>query len=75
MQKIVSLSVTEAEINAGVACAQEMIYVRRIIESMGLAVELPMQLKIDNKGAVDHSNNYTMGGRTKHMQTKQLFLR
>lgn len=75
MQRIVALSVTEAEINAGVTCAQEMIYAKRIIESIGLKVKLPMILEIDNKGAVDHSNNFTVGGRTKHMETKQLFLR
>merc|ERR1712137_404097 len=61
--------------NAGVTCAQEMIYAKRIIESIGLKVKLPMILEIDNKGAVDHSNNFTVGGRTKHMETKQLFLR
>ena len=34
-----------------------------------------MILEIDNKGAVDHANNYSAGGRTKHFHTRQLFLR
>ena len=75
MQKIVALSVTEAEINAGVACAQEMIFAMRILLSIGLKVELPMTLEMDNKGAVDHCNNHSVGGRTKHMEVKQLYLR
>eukprot|EP00957_Ditylum_brightwellii_P089316 6800481-Ditylum_brightwellii.AAC.1 len=36
MQKIVSLSVTEAETVAGVQCAQDMLCVKRLLESMGL---------------------------------------
>ena len=41
-QKFVSLSVTEAESAAGVMVAQDMLYVYRLLESIGLAVELPM---------------------------------
>ena len=36
MQKVVALSVTEAETIAGVQCAQDMIYVKRVLEGMGL---------------------------------------
>eukprot|EP00957_Ditylum_brightwellii_P167526 12752708-Ditylum_brightwellii.AAC.1 len=35
MQKIVSLSVTKAETVDGVQCAQDMLYVKRLLESMG----------------------------------------
>ena len=42
---------------------------------MKLKVKLPMILEVDNKGAVDLANNYSVGGRTKHFQTRQLFLR
>ena len=31
MQKIVALSVTEAELNAGISCAQDMIYALRVL--------------------------------------------
>jgi hypothetical protein len=53
MQKSVAISVCEAEQTAGVLCAQDMLYVRHIIESMGLKAKLPMILEMDNKGAVD----------------------
>jgi hypothetical protein len=75
MQKTVSLSVTESELMAGVHCAQEMLYTKRVLESMGLKVELPMVLEMDNKGAVDLANNWSVGGRTRHIETRQLFLR
>ena len=67
MQKIVALSVTEAETIAAVQCAQDMLYTKRVLEGMGLQVELPMILKVDNSGAVDLANNWTAGGRTRHI--------
>eukprot|EP00957_Ditylum_brightwellii_P027798 2101723-Ditylum_brightwellii.AAC.2 len=42
---------------------------------MQLQVELPMTLFIDNKGAVSFSNNWSIGGRTRHVEVKQYFLR
>jgi len=57
MQRIIALSVTEAETISGVACEQEMIYAIKILLSLGLLVELPMILEINNKGAVDMANN------------------
>ena len=75
MQKIVALSVTEAELVAAVICVQHMLYVMRLLESMGLLVEYPMEIKIDNSGAVGLANNWSIEGRTKHMQTKLFFLR
>ena len=52
-----------------------MLYVLRLLESMGLLVEYPMEIKIDNSGAVGLANNWSIEGRTKHMQTKLFFLR
>ena len=75
MQKFVALSVTEAETVSGVQCAQDMLYVKRLLEDMELQVELPMVLEIDNSGAVDLANNWSAGGRTRHMETRMFFLR
>ena len=46
-----------------------------LLESINLRVELPMILEVDNKGAVDLINNYSVGGRTRHMETRQYYLR
>ena len=66
-QKTVTLSVTEAETAAGVMVAQDMLYMYRLLTSIGLEVELPMLLEMDNKGAVYLANNWSVGGRTRHV--------
>jgi hypothetical protein len=57
MQECVTLSVAEAELMALIACVQEMIHVKKLIESMNLNVKLPMRIKVDNKGAKELVNN------------------
>ena len=52
-QKTVALSSCEAELNAAVLCIQDMIYGKNLLESIGIIVQLPMILEMDNKGAVD----------------------
>ena len=74
-QKSVTLSVTEAEQAVAVSCAQDMLCVMRLVESMGLKVKKPMVLKLDNKGAHDISHNWTIGGRTRHVDVRMNFLR
>ena len=34
-----------------------------------------MVLEMDNKGAVDLANNWSVGGRTRHMDVRNFFLR
>ena len=75
MQKIVVLSVTDAELVAAVICVQHMLYVMKVLESMGLQVEYPMETDIDNIGTVDFANNWSVGGRKKHTHTQIFFLR
>ena len=74
-QKFVTLSVTEAEIAAGVMVAQDMLYIYRLLESLELEVELPMVLEMDNSGAVDIANSWSVGGRTRHVDVQNYFLR
>jgi len=74
-QKTVTLSVTEAEGAAGVSTAQDMLYAYNVLHSLGLKVELPMILEMDNKGAVDLANNWSVGGRTRHVDVRNHFLR
>ena len=54
------MSVTEAELFAAVQCVQDMLYVMRLLESMDLKVKKPMILHVDNKGAVDLANNWSV---------------
>lgn len=66
-QKHVTLSVTEAELAAVVTMVQDMMYVYRVITSMGLQVDLPMTAEMDNSGVRDLANSWSVGGRTRHV--------
>ena len=74
-QRQVTLSVTEAEGAAGVTEAQDMLSVYNILKSLGLKVQLPMVLEMDNKGAVNLANSWSVGGRTGHVDVRMYFLR
>eukprot|EP01082_Thalassiosira_pseudonana_P002606 g2934.t1 g2934 contig12:1094397-1094723(+) len=52
-----------------------MLYAYNILKSLGLKVELPMILEMDNKGAVDLANSWSVGGRTRHIDVRMHFLR
>ena len=41
---------------------------------MDLQVKLPVILEMDNKRVVDLVNNYSVGGRTRNMETRQYYL-
>jgi hypothetical protein len=47
-ERTVSLSTTEAETYAGVTCVQDMLYMKNVLESLGLWFRLPMVLEMDN---------------------------
>ena len=51
-----------------------MACVYQLLQSLGLEVELPMILKMDNKGAVYLANNWSVGGRTRRVDVRNNFL-
>ena len=71
MQNCVTLSVTEAELVSATTCAQDMLFVMRVLESIGLKVKKPMILQVDNKGAKDLAHNWSIGGRTRHVDVRE----
>ena len=73
-QATVTSSVTEAELTSGANCAQDMPLVMRQLQSLKLKVKSPMNLKIDDKGAVDFTNNWSIGGRIRHVNPRLHFL-
>ncbi len=48
-ERTVSLSTTEAETYAGVTCVQDILYMKNVLESLGLNVKLPMVLEMDKQ--------------------------
>ncbi len=73
-ERTVPLSTTEAETYAGFTCVQDMIYMKNVLESLGLKVKLPMVLKMDNQGAVYLANNWSIRGRKRHIDVWSVFL-
>ena len=75
MMPIVALSTTEAELYSAVITAQDMMFVYHVMVGLDLRVRLPMTLYCDNNWAVQLANNWSVGGRTRHVDIKQNFLR
>ncbi len=76
-ERTVSLSTTEAEAYAGATCVQDMLYMKNVMELLGLKIKLPMIQEMDNQGAVYLANNWSIGvgGRTRHIDVQSEFLR
>ena len=74
-QTVVCLSSCESELYSATECAQDLMYGYRFLTEIGLKVNLPMELSMDNRGAIDLVNNWSSGGRTRHIECRQYFLR
>ena len=75
MQTSVALSSMEAEYMAASAATQEAMWQARLLEQMGMRIDLPIKLYEDNKSAImftDHSGDYRT---TKHIDTRKEFAR
>jgi hypothetical protein len=73
--KSVTLSSTEAEYFALSEVAKEAIFAKQVLESMGVKLAFPIIIKCDNVGAIYISNNYSVSQQTKHINTRQHFIR
>ncbi len=51
-----------------------MLYMKNALESLELKVKPPMVLEMDNQGAVYLANNWSVGGRTRHIDVQSVFL-
>ncbi len=60
----------KAELNAAILCVRDRLYAKNLLKAIGLKVKLPMVLEINNKGAVDLINSFTVGGPTCHIDVK-----
>ena len=49
-------------------------YTMTVLLSLGIFVELPMELEVDTIGAVHLANNRSLSGRTRHIGVRQCFL-
>lgn len=74
-QDIVSLSSAEAEYVALCETAKELMWIKRVAESLGVNVELPIEVRSDSQSAIAITENQKFSHRTKHIDTKYHFVR
>ena len=74
-QQSVTLSSTEAEWMALSEAVKDILFLKYLCESMGIRIEKPITVRVDNMGAVFMSNNVTTSQRTKHIDIRSKFVR
>ena len=74
-QKSVTLSSTEAEYVAVSETCQEIIAIKQIIKFLDIEIKLPIEIKVDNVGAIYLANNQMMGQRTRHVNIRFHYVR
>ena len=73
-QKTVALSSTEAEFAAACEAGKHILYVRSILEEIGMPQHSATPLFIDNNGALQMANAKKPTARTRHVDVKQFAL-
>jgi hypothetical protein len=75
LQKCVSLSSSEAEYYALSEAAKEIKFIVQILNSIGIEVETPIIVHVDNVGAIFMSENVSATQRTKHVDARYHYVR
>ena len=70
LQRVVSLPSAEAEFYACSEAVKEIPFVIQILEFLGIEVEKPVEVMVDNVGAIYMSQNQVSSRRTRHMDTR-----
>ena len=73
-QKVVSLSSSEVEFYAMSEAVKEVPFIVQVLLFMGIPVELPVTVWVDNVGAIFMSENATSSSRTRHMDTRYRYV-
>jgi hypothetical protein len=74
-QQSVALSSSEAEFYACSEATKEVPFIAQILMFLGIPVQIPIQVKVDNVGAIFMSENTTSSSRTRHMDTRYHFVK
>ena len=73
-QSCIAMSSTEAEIIAASACALELMYMRTLLNELGLPQD-PTVLRVDNSGAVELSRDKKSCHRSRHVDRRYFKVR
>jgi len=75
LQPVVALSTMEAEYIAAVHAGKEVIWFRQFLTELGVTLNSPSTLRIDNQSAIAVSKNPEHHGRMKHLDLRFFWLR
>lgn len=73
-QKSIALSSSEAEYYALSEAAKDIKFTYMLMTNMGLKVELPIIVHVDNVGALFMTENISTSGRTKHLDLRMRYV-
>ena len=71
----VKLSSTDVEYYPLAEVTKEIMYLKQLLETLGLTVKTPILIYEDNQQAIDIANNPMIKSRTKHIDIKLHFIR
>jgi hypothetical protein len=54
---------------------KENLFLKQVLETMGIMYSLPFSVKVDNVGAIHFSNNFSLHQCTKHIEISCHFVR
>ena len=74
-QKSVTLSSTEAEYVALSEVCMEIMFVKQLLEFIGMIIKKPIVINVDNVGAIYLATNTASTGRTRHIDTRYHYVR
>jgi len=74
-QPVVSLSTTETEYITATYCACQCIWLKRIIEHLGIETKEGIKIFCDNSSTIQLSKNSVLHGRSKHITVRFHFFR
>jgi hypothetical protein len=74
-QNVVALSTCEAEYIAITCAVQESCFLRQLLTDMRCGVQEPVQLYVDNQGAIELTKNPVFHQRTKHIDIRFHYIR
>jgi hypothetical protein len=66
----VTLSSAEAEYYALSEVAKEVIFAKQVLETMGIKLNLPSKIIVDNVGAIYLTKNFSSSQNTKHIDIR-----
>ena len=73
-QKSIALSLTEAEYIRISEVCQEILFIKANLEILGVEIEYPIIVHVNNQGAIYFANNEGASMRTKHVDVRYHFV-